>query len=174
MSDVMVVRTCDLMWPSRQHHVVSPGHICVVPFTPPEDILVEFTAKWLGAQSLRKTRKRQSGVLVNGRPGKGKSESQSIRKKALKSNWGRERLRRSTDCVLNRKRQRPGVCAGAFLRLYPEGLTSCMNHAQGGASSDKQQTSQSAEAWPGSQECLRTELPSPEGEQGLRLERNNI
>ena len=34
------------------------SYICVVPFTPPEDILVEFTAKWLGAKSLRKTRKR--------------------------------------------------------------------------------------------------------------------
>ena len=88
MSDVMVVRMCDLMWPSRQRHFVSPGHICVVPLTPREGILVEFTAKWLGGKSLRKTRKMWSGVLVNGRSGKGKSESQSIREKAVRMSWG--------------------------------------------------------------------------------------
>lgn len=46
------MRTCDLMWPGRQRHFVSPGHIGVVPLTPREGILVEFTAKWPGAKSL--------------------------------------------------------------------------------------------------------------------------
>lgn len=80
---------------------------------------------------------------VHQRSGKGKIESQNVRRKILKDDFGRERTR-PAECVLNRNSRVLGMCTGAFLGLFWEPVNSGMNHAQGEASPDKQQTSWSA------------------------------
>ena len=65
------------------------GHIGAVPLTPREGILVEFTAKWLGTEGLRRTRKRWSGVFNSqSEVWEGKSESQRVRRKVQRVTEG--------------------------------------------------------------------------------------
>lgn len=61
-------------------------------------------------------------------------------------------MMRAEGVLRNRNRHMPGICVGAFLGFCWEAVNSRVNHSQGGAPSDKQQTSQSAQAWLGSQE----------------------
>ena len=118
------------MWPGRQRHFVSPSHIGVVPLTPWEGILVEFTAKWPGAKSLRKTRKRWSGVLVNGKIWEGEKWVPEHRKKALRvaggeKGWGGAQTAPWTEAEA-------GHLCGGFPRrpLPPAWITPRVEHPQ--------------------------------------------
>ena len=160
------------MWPGRQRHFVSPSHIGVVPLTPWEGILVEFTAKWPGAKSLRKTRKRWSGVLVNGKIWEGEKWVPEHRKKALRvaggeKGWGGAQTAPWTEAEA-------GHLCGGFPQAFLGGPY-LLRESRPGWSILRQ----AADflvcwglAWFPRKSVI--ELPSPEGEQWLRLERNNI
>lgn len=50
-------------------------------------------------------------------------------------------MMRAEGVLRNRNRHMPGICVGAFLGFCWEAVNSRVNHSQGGAPSDKQQTS---------------------------------
>lgn len=92
---------------------MNPGYICMAPLTPREPILVE--------------------------PLKGGPEE-------VAAKWlGSENLRRTRENCQSEtwegETESLGMCTGPFLGLCWEALSSGVNHAQGGASSDRQQTS---------------------------------
>lgn len=80
---------CLLTWPSSQRHLVSLVTSVRYLSPPREGILVEFTAKWLGTQSLRSTSKRWIEVFNSqSEVWEGKSESQSVRRKVQRVTEG--------------------------------------------------------------------------------------
>lgn len=80
-----------LMWSGSERYAVSPSHIWVGPLTLAEDILVdlpntgpeEVTARWLGTENFRRTRRRWSRVPVSQTPGKDSIVSWSVSRKIL-------------------------------------------------------------------------------------------